>query len=567
MNKSTLLILGLLASSLPLQAPAAPGDLDTSFSGDGLVTLDVSAGDDIPEDVVLQGDGKIVTAGYQSGDFLVIRFNPDGSLDTDFGTGGKVATDFGGNDSAQEIALQVDGKIVVAGATDVGFALARYHTDGSLDSGFGTGGKVTTPSPDLGSFAYAMAIQSDGKIVVVGQETVSFTDPPKDDFVLARYQTDGSLDTSFGTDGIVITDIGGDYDQAYAVAVQSDGKIVVTGAGNNSSTFATARYNSNGTLDISFGTGGLVTTDFGGAGAGAADLKIQADGKIVVAGYTNGGSDTDFALVRYNTNGSLDAAFGTGGKIITDISDGGAGDNINSIDLQEDGKIVAGGGAATDLLGFSQDFCVARYNVDGTLDTSFGGGAGFVTTDFQVGEGTDDIRAGIAGIQANGKIIAAGTFWDATAMDINYAIAKYLGNTADLAVSSSSDSAALNSPSSSALGVGDSTTFSILVHNNGPEDAGGADLRYDLPTSLSLVSASATQGSCAGTTTIFCDLGTIANGETATVTLVVHVNEGGTISNSLVGSAQVVDPVEGNNTSTLTLTTIEAASGGCQLLK
>ncbi len=241
-------------------------------------------GTDIANAVVLQSDGKIVAVGQDSSDFALARYNADGSLDSSFGTGGKVTTDFGGSDAALAAVLQPDGKIVAVGTSAADFALARYNTDGSLDTSFGTGGKVTT---DFGGTdqAWAAVLQPDGKIVAAGLASA--------DFALARYNTNGSLDTSFGTGGKVTTSFEGS-DQARAVVLQPDGKIVAVGW-DNGVEFALARYNTDGLLDSSFGTGGKVTTDFGGSDAALAAV-LQSDGKIVAVGFAN---TTDFALARY----------------------------------------------------------------------------------------------------------------------------------------------------------------------------------------------------------------------------------------------------------------------------
>src|SRR5262245_24661714 len=212
---------------------------------------------------------------------------------------------------------------------------------GALDPTFGTGGKVTTDlqgsSQDDGQ---AVAVQADGKIVVAG----SFQGI---DFAVVRYNADGTLDATFGTGGKVITNFGPGFttDAAQDLAIQSDGKIVVVGSSTNSvgTDFAVARYNADGTLDASFGTGGLVTTNFGGTSLDAAQgVAIQADGKIVVTGSSNSASpQDDFAVVRYNADGSLDTGFGTGGKVTTDFA--GSIDDAFAVALQADGKIVAAG--------------------------------------------------------------------------------------------------------------------------------------------------------------------------------------------------------------------------------
>jgi uncharacterized delta-60 repeat protein len=331
----------------------ADGSLDTTFNGTGIVTTDFG-GDDRIYSIKIQSDGKIVVAGTSGGNFALARYNTDGSLDTTFDTDGKLTTDFGGSDVAYALAIQSDGKIVAAGTNGSDFALARYNTDGSLDSTFDTDGKLTT---DLGGTdaANAIAIQSDGKIVVAGKNTV--------DFAVARYNADGSLDTSFDADGKLTTNVYG-YDTAYAISIQSDGKIVVAGSSGTAFSayrFSLVRYNADGSLDTSFDTDGKVTTTFSGY-AYAYAMAIQSDGKIVVAGsIANGSSPTisDFALARYNADGSLDTTFDADGTLTTNL---GGMDYGRSVILQPDGRIVVAGYAMN-------DFAVARF-YPGTINVT-----------------------------------------------------------------------------------------------------------------------------------------------------------------------------------------------------
>ena len=259
----TALALALVAAALPGAAVAAPGALDPTFGTSGEVTTDFG-GSDSAQAVAIQSDGKIVAAGgtfsFPSGDFAVARYNVDGSLDPTFGSGGKVTTDFGGFDAASAVVIQPDGRIVAAGRSGGGdFALARYNADGSLDPTFGSGGKVTTDFGGGFDAAFGVALQTDGKIIAVGQGASSF------DFALARYNADGSLDPTFGSGGKVTTDFTGGFEDAIAVAIQLDGRIVVTGQtfSGGFQKFALARYNADGSLDTSFGSGGIVTTNFG----------------------------------------------------------------------------------------------------------------------------------------------------------------------------------------------------------------------------------------------------------------------------------------------------------------
>jgi uncharacterized delta-60 repeat protein len=396
-----------------------------SFGTNGTVTTDIGSVNSSIYDIAIQSDGKIVATGwYYTGSeyyFVLTRYNSDGTLDTGFGTDGIVTTDIAGSGSAFStcLAIQADGKIVVAGWYHVGgndfdFALARYNTDGTLDTSFGTNGIVTIDTGDRDDQATDVAIQSDGMIVVVGGHytaTNTF-------FIVVRCNTDGSPDTSFGTNGIITTDVGGDG-SAEALVIQTDGKIVVGGYyyTGGQYDFALVRYIANGHLDEDFGTNadGIVTTDIGGIDNYINALAIQSDGKIVAAGYSQGSSDY-FVLARYNSDGSLDTAFGTGGTVTTSIA-GNPGEDDEGFDvgIQSDGKIVVAG--YSNAVG-DYDFALARYNTDGTLDTSFGTN-GIVTTD--IGGLADGAYA--LAIQSDGKIVAGG--WSNNGSDSDFALVRY----------------------------------------------------------------------------------------------------------------------------------------------
>jgi uncharacterized delta-60 repeat protein len=336
-----------------------------------------------------------------------IPSGPSGSLDVCFGASGRRRTNFGLDSSAQAVAIGSDGKIVVAGTR----SLARYTSNGSLDTTFSGDGKMLI---DFSSTA--LALQSDGKIVVAGYTS--------SDFAIVRYTSNGSLDTTFDTDGVVTTDFGTSTDEAYGVAIQSDGKIVVAGTSTSSTTaedFALARYNSNGSLDTTFDGDGKVTTDIFLSFDFARAVAIQADGKIVVAGYTRISPDADFAVVRYNSNGSLDTSFGSGGKVVTEFNAGNPfnSTNVYALALQSDGKIVVVGDTYDGNTGF-KDFALVRYTSNGFLDTSFDTD-GKVTTGFSSG---DDIAYAVA-VQSNGKIVVAGT---SSTVIRDFALARYNSN-------------------------------------------------------------------------------------------------------------------------------------------
>lgn len=340
-----------------------------SFGSGGIVTINFGpfGNGARAEDVLIQPDGKIVAFGsnglFSNQDWALVRLRADGSRDSSFGTQGIVTTDFAGTTEIPgELVLQPDGKLVAAGrgqtTTDGstrGFALARYNANGTLDTTFGSAGtgKVVTPIPGReASAAPGLARQPDGKLVVAGGGTGAACNP-NCGFTLARYNVDGNLDTTFDGDGFTDTDRAtGAIGPAEDVVLQDDGKIVATGFG-----LTVARYDTNGQPDPAFGTAGVVRVGFGpsdAAGAGQS-IRIQPDGKIVVAGSGPGSTNTDFALVRLNGDGALDSTFGSGGRMLTDFGSGN--DQARTVTIQADGKLVAGGSGTES----GSQFTLARY--------------------------------------------------------------------------------------------------------------------------------------------------------------------------------------------------------------
>jgi uncharacterized delta-60 repeat protein len=351
--------------------------------------------------VLVQPDGKIVTAGFSlnEADFEVVRYNANGTLDPGFGTGGKVATVFTGTEQANAVLVQPDGKIVAAGYTtgaNEDIAVARYTANGTLDSGFGTGGKVTTSIGASDDAGFGAVLQPDGKIVVAG----GTFNGSSEDFAVVRYNANGTLDSSFGSGGKVTTSLGSHNDFGQAVVLQPDGKIVVGGYTSTGTAivFAVVRYNTNGSLDTSFGSGGKVIAP-GSATEEALGVALEPDGRIVLAGLTIVGVG-DFDVMRFNTDGSLDTSFGSGGKVTTDVTPGQF-DVGRAVAVQPDGKIVVTGiteGASP------EDFAVVRYNLDGSLDGTFGAG-GIVRNDLYPGT-INEAHAIV--IQPDGQIVVAG---------------------------------------------------------------------------------------------------------------------------------------------------------------
>ena len=263
-------------------------------------------------------------------------------LDVSFGAGGKVVSaQPAGFSSIRSVRVQTDGKIVAGGGYSKNgrpeFIVLRYNEDGTPDSSFGTAGLVETVFPgNVNSSGNALELQSDGKIVLGG--TISGF--PTGDFGLARYNSDGTLDSSFGVGGLVRTSVSSSgTENATELAIQSDGSILLAGYANlnGSNDFAVVRYLPNGTLDSTFGTGGIVTTHVTGNDLGNC-LKVLPDGKIVVGG----GADGKLAVVRYNSNGSLDPTFGSGGKVVTTFSSA----TSNAMAVLAGGKLLFGGGGS-----------------------------------------------------------------------------------------------------------------------------------------------------------------------------------------------------------------------------
>ena len=423
-----------------INAFGAPGDLDLTFGRGGAVTTDFKGSNDIANAAALQADGKIVTAGIRfvgisaaTGDFLVARYNTNGTIDKTFGQGGSVVTDFGMTESASAVAIQPDGKIVVAGGTYptfvfLGFyALARYNPNGSLDTTFGDGGLVITTFNSQGAFASALAIQPDGKILAAGTKYIHFSsdDSSDTDFAIARYNSDGSRDTTFGTGGEVATDFNQKNDDALAIILQPDGNIVAAGDATSPATFvdfALTRYLPDGSLDTTFGAAGKVETDFGGKNLDQAhSVVLQADGKIVAAGTTvsKNGLTQNFAIARYNSSGIQDTTFGRRG--LTSVNFGSFSQIAHSILLQPDGKLVTVG--FSDNESSDSDFLIARINSNGTLDSTFGT-AGEVRT--SLGDLNGGANAGL--LQSDGKIVAVGFNATPTQRGVDFALTRYLGN-------------------------------------------------------------------------------------------------------------------------------------------
>jgi uncharacterized delta-60 repeat protein len=318
-----------------------------------------------------------------------------GDVDASFGTSGAFIRDVStGQDVANAVAVQSDGKVLLAGhASPNNFTLLRLQANGTEDTGFGTAGRF---QHKFGTFesAIGVAVQSTGRIVLGGAGLVGGVSR---DFAVVRCLENGTLDTSFGSNGVTTTDIAGAYnEQVYAMARHTDDTIVLGGDHRND--FAMVRYLPNGALDTGFGTGGKVFTPGGSNTARQINaLAIMSDGRIVVAGKTRNGNDDDVAVARYLSDGTPDGSFGTGGRTYTALEPGDTNDVANCVALQADGKVLAGGTSDT-------EFLLLRYTLGGILDTTFGTD-GIVLLAFG---GATQKGTGLA-VQSDGKIILTGT--------------------------------------------------------------------------------------------------------------------------------------------------------------
>ncbi len=418
------------------------GSFDKSFGLDGKINTYYSGGLK-GVSISIQADNKIVTTHYfretfgSIWDFEVTRYQADGSFDNSFDTDGTVLTgEFAGYSELNKMAIQSDGKIVAVGFAIVNsresylfdFAVVRYNTNGSLDTSFGTNGKVSTVVGNYRfSIAKSVAIQPDGKIIVAGVGYNFINGYFTSGFAIVRYNPDGSLDNTFDGDGKIITEIPNRiYGGANSVLIQADGKIVAAGStGGNTSNQTIIRYNSDGSLDNTFGNNGVViepewkVTDI-------VSLAIDPDGKLVTLGGINNGfgyyyNNSSLAIARYNTDGTIDNTFGIQGKVIRAFESSG---QVKSLKIQADGKIVVGG---TSKVGTSNNepidsdkrvFTIFRFNSDGSLDNTFDGD-GKANAIFE-----NDVNLSSLAIQTNGKIVAAGWSTGLDYFDV-FAVARF----------------------------------------------------------------------------------------------------------------------------------------------
>lgn len=368
---------------------AQPGSLDPGFNGTGQHFSPTPYATELAHASALQPDGKLLVAGggiwppmtvTVSDGFVIRRYNHDGLLDNTFGQSGKVFSDFG--DVREEIycmAIQQDSKIVVGGVIGNNVndsrkgILARYNSNGSLDDSFGFKGRIITnyigaPGNEI---IRSIRILSDGKILVSGSKNIR-------DGLLAKYQTNGQLDSSFGNSGVVQLNTfqAGTGRESAAFEVQPDGKIIIAGSNKigGINYLELSRYLPNGLLDITYNNRGYVTTFIDNLGARAYTLKLQPDNKIVVLGnvvrphsFITGNLAADFVVVRYLDNGLIDNSFGSNGLVFTNFYEN---DVPSGLVIQADGKILLCG-TTYHISDQGGRFIIARYLPNGTLDNAF----------------------------------------------------------------------------------------------------------------------------------------------------------------------------------------------------
>lgn len=398
-----------------VSSQGSPGALDPTFGTNGKTYTQVRTITNYINDMALQPDGKIVAVGSGSG-MEVVRYTAGGVLDSSFSAEATSGEAYG-------VAIQPDGKIVVVGnnsAANIDMKIVRYNTNGTFDTTFDSDGIAVIAVGTATDIGHAVAIQTDGKILVSGRRD----SPPsfQTSNAIIRLNSDGSQDMSFGTAGVVIPPVSGFVFQHH-LALHSDGKFVIVSRSfvNGTSSLVLLRYGSGGVLDTSFGAGtGIVSTSFGNGGTEYESIAIQPDGKYVVScsSFTNATS-YDFYVLRYLADGALDDSFGDLGRVKTPIGPGASLDQAKALVLQPNGKIILGGRAPN---GSNYNFVTVRYRKDGTIDTRWGVG-GIATTD--MGGTADSINAMV--IQPNGRIVVGGESDIATPGTRRFALARYMG--------------------------------------------------------------------------------------------------------------------------------------------
>jgi uncharacterized delta-60 repeat protein len=401
MRRTTLVAVAFIVMLMGGVARADPGILDPFFSHDGIQTAFPNGG--VAYAVAIDHHDRIVVAGSTLGrhpDIALARFTPGGRLDPTFGHGGKVVTDLGANDYAFDVAIEDDGGIVVVGeraaAASDRFVVQRYRPNGTLDPGFANGGTALTWFRRRFQSASAVAITPGGRIVVAGSTSNGITSRS----AVARYLPDGRLDRSFGGDGRVTTDVSPSAEQFTDVVVQPDGRVVAAGWAEVSlvPVFDAVRYTTAGLLDATFDGDGISRVDVAPGADRARAIARQGDGKFVLAGGASASGRGEWGVIRLGPWGHLDPTFADHGRLVSNFGSGF--DEAQGVALQTNGKILAAGRISD---GDKDDIGILRLKPDGGRDRTFGAG-GRVLTD--VAGGPDDARD--LTIASNGKLVVTG---------------------------------------------------------------------------------------------------------------------------------------------------------------
>lgn len=579
--KNFLLLLFLCLSSL-IASPcvwAAPGDLDTAFANNGLLILNVQGtGDNNAFDGLELSDGRLLFVGNTTelstaGNIYLLRTDNDGSLDTSFGSGGFVFENFGMNNhafSVNRIALQGESSVVVGGdvrsipvvQNGIRSFVARFDLEGNLDTSFGNNGIQTL---DFGTgfdeFFTDFVVQSDGRIILTGTSDDRSGGVDEDTIYVARLLVDGSLDISFAGNGFDLRNFGGAgfLSRAGGIALDANNNIVGVGLVEDLGTLEKDslifRYLPDGNLDTSFNTTGFRIFSFGVAGDddNLRGVISQPDGRIVAVGEVSGGTDVALAT-RFNSDGSFDTNFGNVGVSLGNFNFSNAIALFN-VALQDDGRIVVQGNSFFNDGPFGVvDPFVGRYLADGSFDTSFGGDNGGVF--INLGSPFQNISENLI-LQSDGKIVVMGV--TVSAAGRQSFVARVLGNTADLAITKAA--------SLTLIDIGEPVSFVLAVSNEGPEEAGGVTVLDELPSVFQIVSVTTTQGTCTSTSSVVCDLGTLALGASVEITIETVAVSGGLVTNTASVFGQVEDPNPDNNSASVVLEVdpFSLSGAGCAL--
>ncbi|HBS86366.1 MAG: hypothetical protein A2W91_19320 [Bacteroidetes bacterium GWF2_38_335] len=403
MYKLFLFLAGFI--NIGLSSAQTPGSLDESFGGSGYFHSAIGVNYSWTGAMEIQNDGKIIIGGYSVDSlyphFTLVRYNGDGSFDNSFGENGISFVQIGLLSNIRSVICLEDGNILASGYTRIdestyNFITANYNSDGSINSSFGNEG-FSNVNVENSSNIYFGGLQSDGKIVLCG-----YSGDLNTGISLIRFNNDGSLDTSFGTDGFSINKFSESQDvEAWAGAIDSEDRVITTGmiydAPLLKNNIAVVRFLADGSLDSGFGTNGLIITSIDETDAFGNAVAIQPDNKIIIAAS----SQQNAVIIRYNTDGTLDNSFGTNGLVITDFDT--TESEAYAITIQNDGKIIVAGVSGTNAMNGNGDFAMLRLNTDGSIDSTFGEG-GKVHTDIA---GGNDV-AFIAKSQNDGKIVLSG---------------------------------------------------------------------------------------------------------------------------------------------------------------